>query len=173
MPRVPLDSLPGESRVWVFGSEHPVTDTSAQWLLDIVDAFLDQWAAHGAPLRAGRDWREHRFLTIAVDQSTAGASGCSIDALFRALRESEDLLGTTMIGSGRVYYRNSDGSVASATRDLFSTLGATGAVGPETPVFDTTVQTLADWNERFETPLGASWHARLLPEGAGSERTGR
>ena len=44
---------------------------------DGVDAFLDQWNAHGSALTCAREWRDDRFLAIGVDQSTAGASGCS------------------------------------------------------------------------------------------------
>ena len=163
MPRVNFDSLPDTSRVWVFGSEHPITDIAAERLLEQVDAYLERWAAHGTPLRSGRDWREHRFLTVAVDQSTAGASGCSIDGLFRVLRELESDVGTTLVGGGRVYYREPDGSVVSATRDLFASLGVAGDVTAATPVFDTTVQTLGEWRERFETTLAASWHAQIVP----------
>lgn len=163
MPRVAFDSLPDSSRVWVFGSEHPITGPAADQLLERVDAYLERWAAHGTPLHSSRDWREHRFLTIAVDQSMAGASGCSIDGLFRILRDLEEVVGTTLLGGGRVYYRGADGSVVSASRDLFATLGATGDVGPETRVFDTTLQTLGEWRERFETKLADSWHARLVP----------
>ena len=163
MPHVPFDTLPDTSRVWVFGSEHPVTDVAAEQLLERVDAHLDRWAAHGTPLHSARDWREHRFLTIAVDQSRAGASGCSIDGLFRVLRELEEVVGTTLLGAGRVYYRAADGSVASATRDVFGTLAASGAIGPDARVFDTTVQTLGEWRARFEVGLADSWHARLVP----------
>ena len=163
MPHVSFDSLPASARVWVFGSEHPITDVAAEQLLGRVDGFLDGWAAHGTPLHSSRDWRDHRFLTIAVDQSRAGASGCSIDGLFRVLRDLEEILGTTLLGGGRVYYRGPDGSVVSASRELFGALGASGDIGPETRVFDTTVQSLGEWRERFEQKLADSWHARLVP----------
>jgi hypothetical protein len=33
-------------------------------------------------------------------------------------------------------------------------------------VFDTTVGTVGEWKERFETEIARSWHASLLPEHA-------
>src|SRR5438477_6677729 len=77
MPRVSFDGLPDSARVWVFGSDDPVSANSADRLLGDVDAFLDRWNAHGFPLTCARDWRDDHFLAIGVDQSTAGASGCS------------------------------------------------------------------------------------------------
>ena len=36
-------------------------------MLQDVDAFLDQWAAHGAPVTSARELIEGSFLAIAVD----------------------------------------------------------------------------------------------------------
>ena len=162
MPVVPFDSLPDDSRVWVFGSEKPITGSAAERLLASVDRFLGQWNAHGAPLRCARDWRDNRFLTIAVDQSTAGASGCSIDGLYRALKSAEADIGSSLLEGGRVFYRDATGAIVSTTRDLFGELGAGGAVGPQTRVFDTSLTTLGDWRSRFELESAQSWHAELL-----------
>lgn len=166
MPHVPFDSLPDSARVWVFGSDRPITGDGARRLTAAADEFLSRWAAHGTPLHASRDWRDDRFLTIAVDQRQAGASGCSIDGLFRTLQGLEPDLGASLVGSGRVYYRAPDGSVESVARDQVEALGADGTITRSTPVFDPTVTTLGDWRQRFETTAGASWHAQLLPQPA-------
>src|SRR5690348_17553584 len=89
MPMIPFDQLPDDSRAWVFGADRTLNEQQSQQLLEEVDRFLPTWTAHGAPLTVGRDWRYGRFLTVAVDQSTAGASGCSIDGLFRTLKSLE------------------------------------------------------------------------------------
>ena len=162
MPVVPFESLPDDARVWVFGSDRPVTGPAAERLLGLVDAFLAQWQAHGAPLRCARDWRENRFLTVAVDQSTAGASGCSIDGLFRTLQRLEPELGASLVGGGRVFYRDATGAVVATTREIFGELAAAGAVGPQTSVFDTSLTALGDWRRRFEVESARSWHSDLL-----------
>ena len=162
MPQIPFSQLPPSARVWVFAAERPVTGAAAERLLAEVDQFLAGWAAHGTPLTAARDWSYDRFLTIGVDQSTAGASGCSIDGLFRTLQRLEPVLGTSLVGGGRVYYRDISGEVRTASRDEFSELATRGAVTGRTRVIDPTVPTRADWDARFETEAGKSWHATLL-----------
>jgi hypothetical protein len=159
---VSFDSLPDDARVWVFGAADEIGDAPRERLLGAVDDFLGQWNAHGAPLVCGREWRDDRFLAIGVDQSTAGASGCSIDGLFRTLARLEPELGTTMLGGGRVYYRDADGRVKVATRPAFSALAREGQVGRETAVFDTSITTAGAWRERFERPVHDSWHAQLI-----------
>jgi hypothetical protein len=89
MPVVDFEDLPAESRVWVFASDKPLTGGDATKLLATVDGFLAQWKAHGAPLRSAREWRDDHFLTIGVDPTEEQASGCSIDGLFRGLRDLE------------------------------------------------------------------------------------
>ena len=162
MSRVPFDSLPDDARLWVFGSTRPLDDAAGERLLAEVDRFLDGWAAHGAPLRAGRDWRDRHFLAVAVDQSTAGASGCSIDGLFRSLRTLERDLDTTLLGGGRVFYREPGAGVRVVDRDRFGELAASGEVGDETLVFDTTVGTAREWRDLFERQAAESWHAGLM-----------
>src|SRR5437867_870482 len=93
MPLVRMEDLPDNSRTWVFGADRDVEESSAKLLLREVDRFLSDWHAHGAPLTVARDWKYKRFLTVAVDRSTAGASGCSIDGLYRSLKALEPELG--------------------------------------------------------------------------------
>jgi hypothetical protein len=162
MPMIAFDKLPDDSRVWVFGADRTLNEQQSKQLLEEVDRFLPTWTAHGSPLTVGRDWRHNRFLTVAVDQSTAGASGCSIDGLFRALKSLESKLGASLVTSGLVFYRDAAGAVQSVDRERFSDLGTEGKLPSDTTVFDPTVTTLREWRARFELPLRDSWHARLF-----------
>lgn len=162
MPAVSFDSLPADARVWVFASDRVLDESASQLLLTDVDAFLSQWNAHGHALTCARDWRDAMFLAIGVDQSTAGASGCSIDGLFRTLKRLEPSLGATMLPAGRVYWRDASGAVTSGDRAAFSARSAEGQVTAETRVFDTTVNAASAWRASFERPAGEAWHRTLL-----------
>lgn len=168
MPIVPFDSLPDDARAWVFGADRPLDAAGTARLLGVVDAWLAQWAAHGTPLTSARDWRDGRFLSIAVDQRAAGASGCSIDALFHQLQLLERELGIAIVGGGRIFYRDPSGRVQSTDRATFTDLAERGAVTAETPVFDPTVTTLGAWRAGFERRAVESWHAQLLPARVGT-----
>jgi hypothetical protein len=162
MPMVRFDTLPDDARVWVFGTDAPVDEVDATRLLAAVDAYLLQWKAHGHPLSCARDWRDERFLVVGVDQRTEGASGCSVDGLFRTLKGLEAGIGTTIVSGGRVYFRDALQLVHSVTRPEFERLAARGEVTRDTPVFDTTVTTAQKYRSAFEQPAGAGWHATLL-----------
>jgi hypothetical protein len=162
MPTTAFDALPDLARVWVFAADRPVRGAQAERLLAEVDRYLAGWKAHGLPLTCAREWRDEHFLAVGVDQSQAHATGCSIDGLFRSLRTLEPEVGASLVGGGRVFYRDAGGAVRAVTREEFAELGRRGEVGADTPVFDPTVRTLGEWFDHFETTVAKSWHAELL-----------
>jgi hypothetical protein len=163
MSLVPLADLPDDARVWCFGADpEPGPDTAGR-LLEEMRAFVSEWTAHRKALRAGVAWRSDRFLCVAVDESAAGASGCSIDALSDRLRELERELGVSLLDAAPVWYRDAAGTVRSVSRETFRALAARGEIGADTPAFDLTVATLGELRAgRLERPVRESWHARLL-----------
>ena len=165
MPLVPIESLADDARTWVFGATPALDPSAAGRLLEDVDAYLSQWKAHGEPLTCARALMASRFLVVAVDQHTAGASGCSIDGLFRALQGAEHGYGISLVAGGRVFWRATDGGIDGGPRDAFVAAATAGAISPNTNIFDTTVPTLGAWRVAFEKPARESWHAKLLPAG--------
>jgi hypothetical protein len=166
MPLTTFDKLPDDARVWIFGAAASVDDIDSAKLLAAVDAFLLQWKAHGHPLTAARDWRDERFLVVGVDQRTEGASGCSIDGLFRTLQELERAVGSSMVAGGLVFFRGPGDLVCALSREDFEALARRGGAAADTKVFDTTLTTAGDYRARFEVAASASWHKALLPGAA-------
>src|SRR6478672_5096196 len=162
-----FEKLPDNARVWVYGADKWIGPESEKMLLEQVDNYLTEWKAHGMPLTAGRNWRENRFLTIAVDQNQAGASGCSIDGLFRTLKSLEQKVGAGIVTSGLIFYRDKRGKIQAVSRDDFGEAGARGEVDADTQVFDLSVTTLGEWRARFSSRAGDSWHSALISASAG------
>ena len=156
---VPFETLPDSARIWVFASDSELAGGPADSLLAAVDDFLAGWKAHGAPLRAAREWRDNRFLAVGVDVTAENASGCSIDGLFRTLQTLQREIGAQLVGGGRVFYRSRGGNVETTTRDDFSARAKRGEITPATPVFDTGLTDAAAWRTRFEAPAGVAWTA--------------
>lgn len=162
MPVTIFDTLPDDARLWVFAAAADIDEFDSPKLLNAVDLFLADWAAHGHALTCASHWRDERFLIVAVDQRTEGASGCSIDGLFRTLVELEKGVGTSLVGGGLIFFRDEFGLIHSVSRADFLELARQGGVTSSTTVFDTTVSTMADYRAKFEGPAEKSWHAQLL-----------
>ena len=158
-----LDGFPGNSRVWIFGAERELDRAEAGVFLEAVDDFISGWAAHGAPLRAGRAWCYERFLIVGADTSATSPSGCSIDALVRVLGEMENRLGVRFLGNEAVWYRDRRKRIRKASRPEFRALAESGAVTPASVVFDNSITELAQLrNGRWEGPAGERWHAAFF-----------
>ncbi|MEO7521258.1 MAG: hypothetical protein ABIW79_05525 [Gemmatimonas sp.] len=170
MPAVQFSAMPDTARVWVFGAAAPLVGGQQQRLVAIVDDYLSSWRAHGAPLVCARDWRDDRFLAVAVDEVATGASGCSIDGMFRTLANAESEIGTSLVGGGRIFWRNANGAVHTGSRSEFVKAAKVGEVSLDSHVMDLTVSTVGEWRSRFERPAADTWHAKLVggPDGGSS-----
>jgi hypothetical protein len=162
MPLISFEQLPDDARVWIFGSSDLLDSTTTQQLLRDVDAWLAEWQAHGHSLTSAREWRDDRFLVVGVDQSVAGASGCSIDALYRIMQGVERVSGTSLLAGGRVFYRLPSGTIECVDRVTFASRARSSEIDSATHVFDTTLTTAGNYRTAFERPMAGSWHEQLV-----------
>ena len=166
MPRSQITNLNDDSYAWVFGVSPALAAEDAAAFLSRIDSFLDQWAAHGTPIRSARELRDGSFLIIAADAASE-RSGCSIDKMFGTLKQLEQEHDVQILDPSRVFFRHGDGRVDSMPRAEFRE-----KADFHTIVFDTTVERLGDirsgaWEKKAED----SWHRELLshrPTPAGS-----
>jgi hypothetical protein len=157
MPRVSIDSLTDDARIWVFGISPALGFDDTQTFVRHIDKFLDGWAAHGAPITSARQMIEGSFLVVAVDHASE-TSGCSIDKMFGLLKELEQQLHVAVLESNRIFVRHGDGHVDALTRAAFRE-----NADQHTIVFDTLVERLGEVrNGSWERKAEESWHRDLL-----------
>jgi hypothetical protein len=162
MSRVSFDELPSDGRLWIFPASRPLSDAEQRRVLAEADAFIDQWMAHGVPLSAARDIRHDQFVLIGVDERSAGASGCSVDALVRGMGQLQTVLGVELIENGPVLYRDGQ-RIERVSRDRFADLASKGEVNLDTVVFDNTLARVGDLRAgRWEVRAADAWHARAF-----------
>jgi predicted small integral membrane protein len=161
MPYVELNELSDDARAWVFGADRRLDDADKETMRREVPRFLTQWTAHGAPVPASFDLIEDQFLVIAADESAA-PGGCSIDSLFRFLRDLGDHLNLDLLGSGTIWYRDAATQIREAPRAALRELARQGEITASTPIFDTSVDRLGSFRSSFEKPAESSWAASLL-----------
>lgn len=154
--RVNIDQLSNDAHVWIFGISPALDERGSAILLEKVDRFLEDWAAHGVPITGARDLREGSFLIVAADENRE-KSGCSIDRMFGTLRALEQELGVQILDSGRVFFRSGLG-VEAVSRGEFAR-----SANADTHVFDVTAERLGDVRGgTWERRASDSWHRQLL-----------
>jgi len=73
------DVMPANSRVWVYQSNRAFTDNEVEKINEQLTLFVDKWVSHNQALKAYGAVYHNQFVVLMVDESQAGASGCSID----------------------------------------------------------------------------------------------
>ena len=164
MSLVSFDRLPPSSRLWIYGCSRTLTPEEIQPVRHATDQFIAGWTAHRNELDAGWKLEHNRFFLIGVDQKKMSASGCSIDALVRFMKEIEEQLQCDIVSTAAmVFYRTGTGAIACSSRSGFKKLLQEGKVVPETVVFNNTLVSVADLvAEKWEVPMRESWHQRAF-----------
>ena len=75
------------SRVWIFQSSRPIESRECDTIMKQAVKFAEQWTAHSNDLMASVDVLHDHFVVVAVDESKADASGCSIDSMTRFIKD--------------------------------------------------------------------------------------
>lgn len=149
------------SRVWIYQSNRPFTNSEEEAIKNTLNEFTGQWQAHGEQLAAAAEIRYSRFIILIVDESQAGASGCSIDKSVNLMKEIERHFNLNLFDRFDIAYK-ANNEVLSINRSGFERLIKEGKVNEETIVFNNLVPTLRELNTKWEVPFRDSWHATLF-----------
>ena len=102
---VDFKDLPDSSRIWIYQSNRSFSEVELVEIRAALDQFLSEWTAHGSDLNAGYEIPYNRFIVIALDQSIAGATGCSIDASVRFIQSLEQKYTVDLLDKMNVSYK--------------------------------------------------------------------
>ena len=129
-------SSEGNFALWVFALESAQDPQVIGEIRDSLAKKLEDWNSHGNPLKAEIATRDSIFLVIAE----AGISLAKISDVF---------------------FRNEQG-VISCSRSTFVERVASGEIDSNTLVYDTTVDSKAQYESGFLKEAGDSWHWQLV-----------
>jgi hypothetical protein len=150
-------SFSPQSRVWVYQSNREFTTSEVAEIQEKLNAFTAQWQAHGHQLKAKAEIIHNFFIVITVDEAASNVTGCSIDASVRVLKEIEAQYNLDLFNRFNMAYLM-DGKVFSLNKEDFETLVSIKKITPETIVFNNMVQTLEEFETKWQVPFAQSWH---------------
>jgi hypothetical protein len=149
------------SRVWVYQSDRKLTDAETLQAQVLLDNFTTGWTAHNNQLLAKAEIRYNRFLILFVDESQAGASGCSIDKSVNFMKQLEQQFGINLFDRFNLAYRDGE-EILSVPRHQFEDLLKAGKINTETIVFNNLAQNITELQTKWEVPFKDSWHIQLF-----------
>ncbi len=158
---VDFNTLPEESRVWIYQANRSFTDEELAEIKHKLILFLEQWTAHGQNLQAGFTIEYKRFIVIALNQTINNATGCSIDASVRFIQQLEIDYNVDLMDKMNVSYKQGE-YVAYKNLLDFKKMAKNKSVSKNTIVFNNLVNNIAEFKEHWEVPASESWHDRFL-----------
>jgi hypothetical protein len=159
--KVPFDTLPEESRVWIYQANRSFTEQELEEIQTKLDIFIEHWTAHGSDLQSGYLIKYKRFIIIGLNQNLNKATGCSIDASVRFIQQLESDYQVDLMDKMNVSYKQGE-FIAYKTLLDFKQMAKEKAVSKNTIVFNNLVANIAEFNENWEVPASESWHSRFI-----------
>ena len=158
---VDFNTLPEESRVWIYQANRSFTDAEIEEIKSKLDIFIENWTAHGSDLQSGYEIKYKRFIVIALNQNLNKATGCSIDASVHFIQQLEREYNVDLMDKMNVSYKQGEFVAYKPLAD-FKKMAKEKAVSKNTIVFNNLVTNIAEFNDNWEVPASDSWHSRFL-----------
>jgi len=158
---VPFENLPEESRIWIYQSNRKFSDAEISEIEADLQAFLNEWYAHGTSLEASYQIRYNRFIIIAVNQEIQAATGCSIDSSVAFIQGLEKKYNVDLLDKMNVTFKLGE-HIAHKPLIDFKKMVKDKAVTEKTIVFNNLINNIQEYNESWEVPANESWHSRFF-----------
>ncbi len=158
---VDFNTLPDESRVWIYQSNRTFSEAELLEVRQEIEAFLQDWTAHGSDLNAGYEMPYNRFIVFGLDQAMQGATGCSIDASVRFIQGLEKKYTIDLLDKMNVSYKQGE-FVAYKTLKDFRVMAKNKSVSKNTIVFNNLVNNKEEYLNHWEVPAEESWHGQFM-----------
>jgi hypothetical protein len=163
-----FEDLAGHSKVWIYQSNKPFNDIDIAEISTSTEVFINSWQSHGSEMNASFKIFYNRFLVVALDETSAGASGCGIDKLFHHIKKLETKLQINFFDRLIIYYVNQDLIETNQLNDLsavqqthFSNLKESN-ISPSSSIFDNTISVKNELNSNWLVKANKSWLATYL-----------
>ncbi|TNE60590.1 MAG: ABC transporter ATPase [Bacteroidetes bacterium] len=150
-----------DSRVWVYIASRPLTEQESQTAQAALDDFVQRWTAHDQALKATAEIFRNQFIILMVDETQAGASGCSIDKSVHFLEALGHQLGIDLFERMRFAWVQDD-DLQYVNREELRHQVENAVVRGSTYMVNTLVENKRDLQEKWLVPFDKSWHKRLI-----------
>lgn len=150
-----------DSKVWIYQSNLKFTEEETPEINTQIQNFVTQWVSHNKDLKSYGKLYHNRFIVLMVDESQAGASGCSIDKSVHFIKAMGFHHGVDCFDRMIFAYKLGE-EIHTAHRDEFAKLFQNGGINDNTLVFNNLVKTKSEFEKAWVVPLKESWHTKMV-----------
>ncbi|GHA64033.1 hypothetical protein [Pontibacter akesuensis] len=158
---IPFSELPPQARLWVYQANRPFTEAEQAEIKPLLERFATEWSSHGKGLQASAELLHDRFLVLANNEDATAASGCSIDASVKFVRELEQRFSVSFFDRTQLAFLKDEQVQVVGMQELKGKVAA-GEIDKNTLYYDTLVNNYGDLQQAWPKPAGNSWLSRYF-----------
>jgi len=157
-----LPDFSPESKVWMYTAGRMLTENECAQVQHALNHFTQRWTAHNEALKAYGEVFGNRVLMLMVDETQAGASGCSIDKSVHFLEHLGEELGIDFFERMTFGFLDAHGDLHFADREACSALRDSGQITDNTLMLNSLADKKKTLADQLFIPYKDSWHKRVF-----------
>lgn len=155
------NNLNPDSKIWIYTCNRLLNAEEISTITLQLDAFCADWNSHGASLKSGFEIYGNCVIALAVDESAALASGCSIDSSVQVIREIDSAHQLDLFNRLRIL-SHEDGQIQFTPQSEVRAKLRERTWNAETLILNVTARNLGAWKEARFIAVVQSWLARFV-----------
>ena len=153
-----IEKMPKDSKVWIYQSDRKLSKTEAETIKNKGELFIDNWTSHDKQMKATIEINYDVFVIVALDESSAGASGCGIDKLVKFIQAVGSEFKIDFFNRLRIAYINNLGKVDFFNASSIDALMEKGILTNDSIIFcNHQVGNLYEMQTNWKKQLSESW----------------
>lgn len=148
-------------RVIIYPASRPFTAKESKIIAEKLYDFLSGWAAHGKPLSSSFKIENNQFIIICVDEEKEAASGCSIDALGKIMKDLDTEFNLGLFDRMKASFIENGETKTMKLQDFRKGLKEK-TISTDIEVFDFSKNTYVAFLSDFLLPLNRSWAGSIV-----------
>ena len=157
---IPFHKMPDYARVWVYQTNRNLTDSEVQTIQQVLENQINNWAAHGADLAGSVQVLHNRFVVVSVDEMQNQASGCSIDASTRWLKDLGAELNIDFFDRSVAFLQNDE--LQTVEINKIKSLVTDNILTSNTLIFNNLVSNIKEFKDNWNVKASDSWMKRYF-----------
>lgn len=157
---ISFHKMPDYARVWVYQANKSLSDSEVQTIQQVLENQINNWAAHGASLAGSVQVLHNRFVIVAVDEMQNQASGCSIDASTRWLKDLGAEMNLDFFDRSVAFIKN--GELKTVEIGKIKPLVTDDILTPDTLIFNNLVPNIQEFKNNWNVKVSDSWMKRYF-----------
>tara|TARA_B100000809_G_scaffold237763_1_gene257916 strand:+ start:83566 stop:84045 length:480 start_codon:yes stop_codon:yes gene_type:complete len=155
-----FNSMPEESKIWVFPSSKKIHANQTEDLEKKVGLFINNWTESNPSLKATSILKYNRFIIICAS-SEESISTTITNELIAFIFELQAIYETELMDKMNACFKQGEFVQYKELKD-FKKLIKDKAVNKNTIVFDNLVATKYEFDNYWETPASESWYGNMF-----------